>query len=866
MKKIDYSEELLKIDDKTKIENVEIKDTLKVSFMQYAKAVNISRAIPDVRDGLKPVQRRIVYAMGEMGLTSDKPTRKCAKIVGEVLGKYHPHGDSSVYDALVRLAQDFTINEPLVFGQGNFGSVDGDSAAAYRYTEAKLSKVASEMLRDIEKDTVDFKDNFDASEREPVVLPSRFPNILVNGSDGIAVGMATNIPPHNLNEVINGVIALINDPEISIDDLMTYIPAPDYPTKALIMGTTALRHAYKTGRGGIILRSRTEIEEYTNGKSRIIVTELPYQVNKARLIETIANLVNDKKIEGISNLNDESDRNGMRIVIDIKKDYNPQVILNYLFKHTQLQVSNGIIFLAIVDGAPKICNLKEILHYYLEHQKEIVIRRTRFDKQRAEERAHILEGLVIALASIDEVIELIKKSADKTEASIKLQETFGLTEIQAQAILDMRLQRLTGLEVKKIKEELESLKVAISDYIDILAHEERVLDIIKTELTEIKQKYGNERKTEITRDYSDIDIADLIEKEDVVISLTHQGYIKRIPVDEYRSQNRGGRGVSSHKTKEEDYVENIITSSTHDDVMFFTNLGRVYRIKAYEIPEAGKLAKGRAMINLLQLSSGERVTATIPVKENKEVGTLIMATKKGLIKRTSVAEFESIRKVGKIAIKLTDNDELINVQYSEGNSDVLCASNHGKCIRFNENDVREMGRTAQGVKCMNLTKDDYIVDMIVLKDGYDILTISSLGYGKRSDAEDYRTQGRNGKGVFAGIFNEKTGNLVNLKQVKPDEDIILVTDHGTLIRMHADKISKIGRTTQGVRVMKLQEGEKIVSITTTEREEDEEVSENETLNEENQQSNIDTINENAENQTNLENDENLLNNNDQTNN
>ncbi len=822
MKKIDYSEELLKIEDNTKIENIEIKDTLKVSFMQYAKAVNISRAIPDVRDGLKPVQRRIVYAMGEMGLTSDKPTRKCAKIVGEVLGKYHPHGDSSVYDALVRLAQDFTINEPLVFGQGNFGSVDGDSAAAYRYTEAKLSKVAYEMLRDIEKDTVDFKDNFDASEREPVVLPSRFPNILVNGSDGIAVGMATNIPPHNLNEVINGVIALIDDPEITIDDLMTYIPAPDYPTKALIMGTTALRHAYKTGRGGIILRSRTEIEEYTNGKSRIIVTELPYQVNKARLIETIAGLVNDKKIEGISNLNDESDRNGMRIVIDIKKDYNPQVILNYLFKHTQLQVSNGIIFLAIVNGAPKICNLKEILECYLAHQKEIIVRRTKYDKQRAEERAHILEGLVIALASIDEVIALIKASGDKVEASIKLQETFGLTEIQAQAILDMRLQRLTGLEVQKIKEELENLKVAIADFIDILSHESRVLDIIKTELTEIKEKYGNERKTEITLDYSDIDIADLIEKEDVVISLTHQGYIKRIPVNEYRSQNRGGRGVSSHKTKEEDYVENIFISSTHDDVMFFTNLGRVYRIKAYEIPEAGKSAKGRAMINLLQLSAGERVTATIPVKENKEVGTLIMATKNGLIKRTNVSEFASIRKVGKIAIKLNDNDELINVQYSEGNSDVLCASNHGKCIRFNENDVREMGRTAQGVKCMNIAKDDYIVDMIVLKEGYDILTISSLGYGKRSDPEDYRTQGRNGKGVFAGIFNEKTGNLVNLKQVKDDEDIILVTDHGTLIKIHADKISKIGRTTQGVKVMKLAEHEKIVSITTAQREEDEE--------------------------------------------
>lgn len=823
MKKIDYSEELLKIEDKTKIENIEIKDTLKFSFMQYAKAVNISRAIPDVRDGLKPVQRRIVYAMGEMGLTYDKPTRKCAKIVGEVLGKYHPHGDSSVYDALVRLAQDFTINEPLVYGQGNFGSVDGDSAAAYRYTEAKLSKVAGEMLRDIDKETVDFKDNFDAEEKEPVVLPSRFPNILVNGSDGIAVGMATYIPPHNLGEVIDGVIALINDPEISIDDLMNYIPAPDYPTKALIMGTTALRHAYKTGRGGIVLRARTEIEEYTNGKSRIIVTELPYQVNKARLIETIAGLVTDKKIEGISNLNDESDRNGMRIVIDIKKDYNPQVILNYLFKHTQLQVSNGIIFLAIVDGAPKICNLKEILECYLAHQKEIITRRTIYDKKRAEERAHILEGLVIALANIDEVIRIIKASSDKNVASASLVSTFGLTEIQANAILDMRLQRLTGLEVQKIKDELAELEKAIADYIDILAHEYRVLDIIKTDLLDIKTRYGNPRKTEITLDYSDIDIADLIEKEDVVISLTHGGYIKRTPVDEYKSQNRGGKGVNSHKTKEEDYVENIFISSTHDDIMFFTNLGRVYRIKGYEIPEAGRTSKGRAIINLLQLSSGEKVTATIPVKENSGEGNLIMATKQGLIKKTDVKEFDSIRKVGKIAIKLNENDELINVEYSSGDSDILCASSLGKCIRFNENDVRPMGRTAMGVKSMNLSSDDYIVDMIVIKPNYDILTVTSKGYGKRSSETEYRTQGRNGKGVMAGIFNDKTGRLVNLKQVLPQEDIILVTNNGTLIRMHADTISVIGRNTQGVRFMKLHDNENVVSVTTSERETDEDI-------------------------------------------
>ncbi len=834
MKKVDYSEELLKIEDNTRIIPTEINGELKKSFMSYAKAVNVSRAIPDVRDGLKPVQRRIVYAMGEMGLTFDKPTRKCAKIVGEVLGKYHPHGDSSVYDALVRLAQDFTINEPLIYGQGNFGSVDGDPAAAYRYTEAKLSKVSAEMLRDINKETVDFYPNFDSTEMQPKVLPSRFPNILVNGSDGIAVGMATNIPPHNLNEVINGVLALIDDPEISIDDLMNYIPAPDYPTKGLILGGTAIKHAYKTGRGGIILRARTEIEEYTNtGKSRIIITELPYQVNKARLIVSIADLVKDKRVEGISNIQDESDRTGLRIVVDIKKDYNPQVILNFLFKHTQLQVSNGIILLALVNGEPRILNLKEILYYYLEHQKEVVTRRTKYDKQKAEERAHILEGLVAALANIDEVIKVIKASKDKTVASANLMESFALTEIQANAILDMRLQRLTNLEVVKIQEELEELKKAIADYTDILAHESRILDIIKNELNEIKEKYGTERKTEITLDYSSIDIADLIEKEDVVISLTHLGYVKRTPVDEYRSQNRGGRGVSSHKTKEEDYVEKIFISSTHDDIMFFTNMGRVYRIKGYEIPEAGRTAKGRAIINLLQLSSGEKVTATIPVKENKQTGTLIMATRKGLIKKTDVSEFESIRKVGKIAITLNDGDELINVEYSEGESDILCASSLGKCIRFNEKDVRSMGRTAQGVKCMNLRPDDYIVDMIVLKPEYEILTITSNGYGKRSDMDEYRTQGRNGKGVNAGIFNEKTGRLVNLKQVLPTEDVIIVTNNGTLIRTHADNISKISRNTQGVRVMKLSDTETVVSLTTSERYEEENVeNEIENINEE----------------------------------
>ncbi len=821
MKKVDYSEDLSKMVDNTRIIPVEIDGEIKDSFLKYAMAVNVSRAIPDVRDGLKPVQRRIIYSMGENGLTYDKKFKKCATVVGDVLGKYHPHGDSSVYDALVRLAQDFTINEPLIDGQGNFGSVDGDPAAAYRYTESRLSKVAGEMLRDINKETVDFRPNFDNTKMEPVVLPSRFPNILVNGSDGIAVGMATSIPPHNLTEVINGVLALIDDPEISVDDLLNYIPAPDYPTKGLILGGSAIKHAYKTGKGGIILRARTEIEEFISGKSRIIITELPYQVNKARLIVSIADLVKDKKIEGISDIKDESDRDGLRVVIDIKKDYNPQVILNFLFKHTQLQISNSVILLALVNNQPKILNLKEILYYYLEHQKNIIVRRTKYDKQKAEERAHILQGLVIALTNIDEVIKLIKSSSDKVVASEKLQANFGLTEIQANAILDMRLQRLTNLEDVKIREELSELQKAIEDYADILAKESRVYEIIKTELTEIKEKYGSERKSEITLDYSEIDIADLIEKEDVVISLTHLGYVKRTPKDEYRSQNRGGRGVSSHKTKEEDYIENIFISSTHDDIMFFTNMGRVYKIKGYEIPEAGKQAKGRAIINLLQLDSGERVNAMIPLKEGT-TGNLIMATKKGLIKKTNLEEFDSIRKTGKIAIKLLENDELINVQFSSGNDDVLCASSLGKCIRFNENDVRVMGRNSQGVKCLHLKEDDYIVDMIVIKENYDILTITTNGFGKRSDSRDYRTQGRNGKGVNAGIFNEKTGRLVNLKQVMPEEDIILITNSGTLIRMHADSISKIGRATQGVKIMRLQPDEFVVSVTTAERENDDE--------------------------------------------
>ena len=827
MKKKDLSEEYKTIEDKTKYIKIQVNEEMKKSFIAYAMAVNVSRAIPDVRDGLKPVHRRILYAMGELNLSYDKPYRKCARIVGDVLGKYHPHGDSAVYEALVRLAQDFSIRCPLVDGQGNFGSIDGDPPAAQRYTEAKLSRIASEMLRDIDKETVDFYPNFDGTLQQPCVLPSRFPNLLVNGSDGIAVGMATNIPPHNLGEVIDGVIALIENPDIDIDDLIKIIPAPDYPTRGLIMGRAAIRNAYRTGRGNITLRARTEIEENEkNGRSRIIITELPYQVNKAKLIEQMANLVKEKKIDGISDIKEESDRQGMRIVVDIKKDYNPQVVLNLLYKHTPLQTGGGIIFLALVNNEPKILNLKEMLFHYLEHQKEIIIRRTKYDLERAQERAHILEGLVIALANIDKVIKIIKTSQDKVEACEKLCSSFTLTEKQANAILEMRLQRLTSLEVYKIKEELKALEEQIAEYKSILRSEAKVLEIVKTELIEIKEKYGTPRQSEICIDEAELDVEDFIEKEDVVVSLTHFGYIKRQPVSEYRSQRRGGVGVNAHKTKEEDFVETMFVTSTHDDLLFFTNLGKVYCKKAYIIPEAQRHAKGRAIINLLQLSEGESVTAVIRLEENAR-GFLMMATKEGLIKKTPLDEFAKIRKVGKIAIKLSDTDRLISVSITSGRDEILVASHEGKCIRFSEEDVRPMGRDTQGVRSIKLNDNDYIVDMAVLKNGCQILTVSENGFGKRSDPSDYRLQTRGGKGIKAGVFNSKTGMLVSLKQVKADQDIILIADNGTIIRMPAQEISKIGRDTQGVRIMRIKDDNyKVVCASVTEhQEEGEEITE-----------------------------------------
>ena len=822
----ELTEEFKKTLAMTKMLDMEVDEELKRSFIAYAMAVNKSRAIPDVRDGLKPVHRRILFSMHEMGLYSDKSYRKCARIVGDTLGKYHPHGDSSVYDALVRLAQDFTINFPLVDGHGNFGSVDGGPAAAMRYTEARLTKLAGEMLKDLDKETVDFIPNFDGNESEPTVLPARFPNLLVNGSDGIAVGMATNIPPHNLAEVIDGTIAMIDNPEITVDELMDYIPAPDFPTGGIIMGRSGIRNAYRTGQGKIVIRSKCEIEDYGTGgnaRQRIVVTEIPYQVNKAMLIKTIADMVKDKRLEGISDIREESDRDGMRIVIECKKDANAQVVLNTLYKRTNLQVSDGIIMLALVENGtePKTLNLRQILYYYLEHQKEVITRRTRFELNKTEERAHIVEGLVLALANIDEVIRIIKQSADKFAAIAALTQAFELDEKQANAILEMRLQRLTSLEVDKLKEELAALEATIADLKDILANEYRVMAIIRADLTEIKGRYPSPRRTEISVDYGDIEDADLIDREDVVISLTHTGYIKRLPVSEYKAQNRGGMGITAHKPKDEDYVEKMFISCTHDDILLFSSLGKVYSVKGYEIPEANRTARGRAVVNIVRLDQGEKIESVLPVKEG-DGGYIVIATKRGVIKKTSTKEYERIPKNGKIAIRLPEGDEVISVQLTTGENELLVASKHGKCIRFSEADVRAMGRTATGVRAMRLTDDDELVDMLVVNPELDIFTLTSNGYGKRSSIEDYRLQSRGGKGIKAGIFNEKTGELVNLKLVSDDNDIMIITTGGTIIRMHADSISRIGRSTRGVRVMNVKDS-LVATVDVTERDDEEEV-------------------------------------------
>lgn len=804
----------------TKIEKVDAVGELKRSFISYAMAVNVSRAIPDVRDGLKPVHRRILFSMGELNNFYDKPFKKCARIVGEVMGKFHPHGDSSVYDAMVRLAQDFSIRCPLIDGHGNFGSVDGDPPAAMRYTEARLSKIASLMLEDLDKDTVAFYPNFDDTLMQPTVLPAKFPNLLVNGADGIAVGMATNIPPHNLTEVINGTQALIANPDIDIDDLISIIPAPDFPTGGIIMGRSAIKHAYRTGRGGILLRGKAEIDETSSGKQRIVITELPYQVNKAKFIVQVAELVKNKKIEGISDIKEESDRDGMRIVVDIKKDANAQVVLNLLYKHTQLQQSDGIIMLALVDGQPKILNLKELLQCYVDHQIEVVERSTKFDLGKAKEREHIVKGLVIALASIDEVIAIIKSSEDKQDAAIKLTQNFELDDIQANAILEMKLSRLTSLEVEKLNEELKELEEKIADLEDILAKPERVRKIIIDKLEEIKKEFGEPRRTEISMDVGGIEIADLIPKEDVVISMTHMGYVKRMSTSEYHSQKRGGVGVTAHKTKEEDFVERMFITSSHDDLLFFTTKGKVYSVKAYEVPEAQRTAKGRSIVNLIMLDADEKVSAVIPRAEGA-TGNLIMATKKGLIKKTNLSEFERINKNGKIAITLLEGDNLIGVEMTNGEDEILIASSSGKCIRFSEKDVRATGRGSQGVKSMSLTDDEQIIDMTIVKAGTQIVTISELGYGKRSSVDEYRLQGRGGMGIKAGVFNEKTGKLVALKQTNGDQDLLIIADNGIIIRTPVDAISSFSRVSQGVKVMKLRGDAKIVAVALAEKEDEE---------------------------------------------
>ncbi len=799
---------------------VEISREMKKSYIDYAMSVIVGRALPDVRDGLKPVHRRILYTMYEAGLFPERPYKKCAATVGDVLGKYHPHGDAAVYDSLVRLAQDFSLRYPLVDGHGNFGSVDGDPPAAYRYTESKMSKISMEMLTDIEKDTVDFTPNYDENLQEPVILPSRFPNLLVNGSSGIAVGMATNIPPHNLSEVIDGIIATIDNPEITVDELLSYIKGPDFPTAGIIMGLNGIRSAYTTGRGKIIMRARSEIEQMAHDKQRIVVTELPYQVNKARLIEKIAELVKDKRVEGISDLRDESDREGMRMVIELKRDVNANVILNQLYKYTQLQETFSINMLALVDNQPKILSLREVLDHYIKFQEQVIIRRSKFDLKKAEARAHILEGLRIALDNIDEIINVIRTSYN--DAKPRLMERFDLSDVQAQAILDMRLARLQGLEREKIDAEYAQLMEQIAHLKEILANESMVLEIIKEELLAIKEKYGDERKSEITAFADEIDIEDLIEEEEMVITLTHFGYIKRLPTDTYKAQRRGGRGIMGISTREEDFVERLFVTSTHNYVLFFTSKGKVYRLKAYEIPESGRQAKGTAIVNLLQLDQGEKVTAAIPLKEFEEGKFLFFATKKGVVKKTDLLAYNTSRKGGLAAIVLEEDDELINVKLTDGHNDVLLSTYHGMCIRFNEEDVRPMGRVSHGVRGIRLMPSDYVVGMSTAREDGDLLVVTEKGYGKKTSLDEYKTQTRGGKGVNTYRLSSSTGNIAGIKVVTETDDIMLITSDGTVIRMKTSEVSRIGRLTKGVRLMRLDDDVMVVSMARTEEQEEEE--------------------------------------------
>lgn len=804
-----------------KIINRDINEEMETAYISYAMSVIVQRALPDVRDGLKPVHRRILYAMHEDGITSDKPYRKCANTVGSVLGRYHPHGDASVYDAMVRMAQDFSLRYMLIDGHGNFGSIDGDGAAAMRYTEARMAKISEHMLTDIEKNTVDFMPNYDDRLQEPTVLPAKIPALLVNGSSGIAVGMATNIPPHNLTEVINGIIRIIDQDNVTDEELMEEIKGPDFPTEGIILGIEGIRQAYTTGRGKITLRAETEIEEAANGKQRILVSSLPYQVNKAKLIENMAHLVREKRIEGISEIRDESDRNQrVRIVIELKRDANAQVVLNQLYKNTQMQDTFGIIMLALVNGEPKILTLRQCLDLYLDHRKNVVLRRTQFELDKALARAHILEGLKIALDNIDEVIEIIRSSYDDPKE--RLMERFGLTDIQAQAILDMRLKTLSGLQREKIENEYNELMKLIAHLREILASEKLVFEIIKEELLEIKDKFGDDRKTKIKAAEGEIDIEDLIKEEQTVIALTHLDYIKRMPIDTYKSQRRGGKGITGIATREGDFVKQIFTASTHDTILFFSNKGKLYRLRGYEVPEAGRTAKGTAIVNLLSLDNGEKISAVIPINNFAEGKYLLMATKNGLIKKTSLTEYNSARKTGLQAITLKEEDELIDVKLTDGEDNVVLVTQEGMCITFDEKDVRPMGRTAQGVIGIKLNKDDIVIGMESIVNGSNntLLAITENGFGKRTELDEYRVQNRGGRGVITYKITPKTGKIVGVKLANDKEDVMLITDTGTIIRLRVEEISILGRATQGITLMRTNDGGKVVSIETIESEEE----------------------------------------------
>ena len=803
-----------------KVHDIDLKKTMEKSYIDYAMSVIAARALPDVRDGLKPVQRRVLYSMIELNNGPDKPHRKCARIVGDTMGKYHPHGDSSIYGALVNMAQKWSTRYPLVDGHGNFGSVDGDGAAAMRYTEARMTPLALQMLRDIEKETVDFTPNFDGEEKEPEVLPSRFPNLLVNGSNGIAVGMATSIPPHNLCEVIDAAVKLIDEPEATVEDLIKIVKGPDFPTGAIIMGKSSVREAYRTGQGKAVVRAVAEIEETSHGKQQIIVTEIPYQVNKARLIEKIADLVRDKRVEGITAIRDESNRKGMRIVIELKRDTNANIVLNRLYKHTQMQDSFSMIMLALVDGRPKILNLREIISEYLKHQREVVTRRTIFDKKKAEARAHILEGYLIALDNIDEIIRIIRSSYN--DAKEKLMERFDLSEIQAQAILDMQLRRLQGLEKEKIESEYQELLKKIAYYAELLADEKKLMGVVKDELIEIRDKWGDKRKTRIKADAQELDEEDLIEEEKVCITLTHLGYVKRVPVDTYRAQKRGGKGITGLTTRDNDFVKNMIMTSTHDYLMFFTNTGKAHRIKAYEIPEATRTAKGTPVVNFLNLLQRERVTAVIPIKEFAEDRFLVGVTKDGIIKKTALANFDTNRKTGLIAMNLKEGDQLIDIRETSGNNNVIIVTKHGKCISFSEEDVRPMGRIAGGVRAIKLEKDDEVVSMELVEPGQELLVVTEKGYGKRTKVEEYKIQVRGGKGLltYDKTKFKKTGQLVGAMVVDDDDDVMLINSNGIIIRMQAKEISRLGRATQGVKIMNVADDVNIIALAKVAREDE----------------------------------------------